>query len=119
MNDAGPPASPVHEPGAGLGPLQAILPRLIEALSDAVVVLDRRGRVVAANDRFKDAFGKAGDTVPGRPCPRSGECDGSPEGGACIACDLAESRAPRRLMQVLPDASGVQRRWEATLSHAR
>ena len=31
-------------------------------------------------------------------------------------CDLAEERTPRRLMQVLPDASGVQRRWEATLS---
>ncbi len=116
MNESGSPADAARNEGIGLGPLQAILPRLIEALSDAVVVLDRRGRVVAANRGFREAFGKAGDTAPGRPCPLAGACDGSPEGGACIACDMAEARAPRRLLHVLPDASGVQRRWEATLS---
>ena len=112
MSDPGAPSGPTPLHGTGLGPLQAILPRLIEALSDAVVVLDRRARVVAANTRFSEAFGAYGDTVPGRPCPRSGDCDGGP----CIACDMAEARAPRRIMQVLRDASGQQRRWEATLS---
>ena len=101
-----------------IGPLRAVLPRLIEALSDAVVVLDRKGLVVAANRRFADAFGAAGAAVTGRPCPRAGEClPGVTETEApCLACELASTRAPRRALQVVPDASGRQRRWEATLN---
>lgn len=104
--------------GAGLGPLQDVLPRLIEALSDAVVVLDHRGYVVAANRRFSDAFGGSGAAVPGRPCPRSGHCipGQSTADAPCVACEIALSKQPRRVLQVLPDASGQRRRWEATLN---
>ncbi|MEQ1833933.1 MAG: ATP-binding protein [Candidatus Eisenbacteria bacterium] len=105
--------------GAGLGPLNDVLPRLIEALSDAVVVLDRRGHVVAANQRFANAFGSAGPAVPGRPCPRVGSCmpgELSDPGTPCVACEIARSKEPRRVLQILPDTTGQRRRWEATLN---
>ncbi len=104
--------------GAGLGPLQDVLPRLIEALSDAVVVLDHRGYVVAANRRFSDAFGISGAAVPGRPCPRTGHCIPGQSAAdlPCVACEIALTKQPRRVLQILPDASGQRRRWEATLN---
>ena len=114
-----PPASAPIREGAGLGPLQDVLPRLIEALSDAVVVLDRRGYVVAANQRFSAAFGAAGAAVPGRPCPRVGNCmpgDARDADTPCVACEIAHSRQPRRVLQILPDSTGQRRRWEATLN---
>src|SRR6185503_10805312 len=37
--------------------IQDILPALIDALSDAVVVVDRDRQVVAANRRYRDQFG--------------------------------------------------------------
>ncbi len=117
-------SEPVSEPkppatGAGLGPLHDVLPRLIEALSDAVVVLDRRGYVVAANQRFANAFGAAGPAVPGRPCPRVGSCmpgEVVEASTPCVACEIARSKQPRRVLQILPDATGQRRRWEATLN---
>lgn len=125
MSDArGPSGGPVPigtpvTPGAGLGPLRDVLPRLIEALSDAVVVLDRRGFVVASNQRFNAAFGTAGAAIPGRPCPRVGQCmpgEHLSDDVPCVACEIARSKLPRRVLQILPDASGQRRRWEATLN---
>jgi PAS domain S-box-containing protein len=99
-------------------PLRAVLPRLIEAMSDAVLVLDRRGMVVAANHRFIHAFGAEGAAAVGRPCPRAGNCptEGSDPDPPCMGCEIATTRAPRRALQILPDASGQQRCWEATLN---
>lgn len=104
--------------GPGSAPQPGMLPRLIEALSDPVVVLDRRGRVVAANHRFSEVFGAAGITLPGRSCPRSGECTGGdlPAGEACVSCEVAAANSPMRMLQVVRDSTGRQRRWEATLS---
>lgn len=104
--------------GAELGSLRDALPRLIDALSDAVVILDRRGLVVAANRRFGQAFGAQGPALTGRPCPRAGDCMPSdrPNETPCMACGIAQTRVARRALQVVPDASGQQRRWEVTLN---
>lgn len=97
--------------------LRTVLPRLLDALTDAVVVVDRVGHVIAANARFQQAFGFDISVIEGRACPRAGECGAS--GGRaemCLACDIARTKEPRRALQVVPDASGQQRRWEAMLN---
>jgi len=102
-------------PAAALGEM---LPRLLDAISDAVVVVDRRGHIVSANKRFLDTFGLAGRPLESEPCPRAGKClDGSGSAGSrCMVCEIAETRLPRRAIEVIPDSSGQQRRWEATLN---
>jgi hypothetical protein len=97
--------------------LGVALPRLLDAISDAVVVVDRRGHIVATNKRFVETFGLAGRPLEG-PCPRAGQCleGGTSPATRCMVCDIAETREPRRALQVIPDASGQQRRWEATLN---
>ena len=94
------------------------LPKLLDAMSDAVVVVDRAGQIVATNRRFVETFGLAGHPLPGTPCPRAGNCLESGNGPEtpCMVCDIAASREPRRALQVIHDASGQQRRWEATLN---
>lgn len=103
----------------GGAPLREALPRLIDAMSDAVVIVDRTGHVVSANRRFVDAFGLEGRPMEGAACPRAGQCmsvgTGS-SGQPCLACDIAQRPEPRRALQVVPDGSGVQRRWEGTLN---
>ncbi len=94
------------------------LPRLLDAISDAVVVVDRRGAIVASNRRFDDAFGLAGRPLQSSACPRAGTClKGTGDAnGECIVCEIARTRQPRRALQVIPDSTGQQRRWEATLN---
>ena len=107
------PGQPV--PAVALGEM---LPRLLDAISDAVVVVDRRGHIVSANKRFLDTFGLAGRPLENGPCPRAGKClegGGSADGG-CMVCEIAEMRLPRRAIEIIPDSSGQQRRWEATLN---
>ncbi|MCC6649529.1 MAG: PAS domain-containing protein [Candidatus Eisenbacteria bacterium] len=116
-----PPASPA-KPGAGkfdVLVLGAAFPRLLDAISDAVVVVDALGNTVAANRRFLETFGFEGHALDGRPCPLSGSCitsSGPTPHTACIACEIATTKQPRRALQVVPDATGRQRRWEATLN---
>jgi len=64
-----------------------ILAQIVDSLVDAVLVLDREQRVVAANRRYVEAFGT----------------DPWPDSGA-------------KRLRVVPDASGAQRRWEGTSS---
>jgi PAS domain S-box-containing protein len=94
------------------------LPRLLDAMSDAVVVVDRRGNIVATNKRFVETFGLNGKPLESGPCPRAGNCleSANAPSSACMVCEIATSREPRRALQVIPDASGQQRRWEATLN---
>ncbi len=115
--DPGSPELPIlHSlPADLLGPA---LPRLLDAISDAVVVVDRRGHIVATNKRFVETFGLGGRPLEAGPCPRAGQCleDGNNLATRCVVCEIAQSRQPRRALQVIPDASGQQRRWEATLN---
>ena len=123
-----PPADSTSRPaesttlGAGAQPLdsaslRSVLPRLLDALTDAVVVVDRLGHVIAANARFHKAFGFDPGRIEGRACPRAGRCaTTAPKSETCLACDIARTKQPRRALQVVPDASGQQRRWEAMLN---
>ena len=105
------------EPGARLD-LGAALPRLLDAMSDAVVVVDRTGSIVASNRRFAETFGVNGRPIEAGPCPRAGHClsDNSTPATRCMVCEIAETRQSRRALEVIKDASGQQRRWEATLN---
>jgi PAS domain S-box-containing protein len=106
-----------REGGSPSDAFQSMLPRIIEAMSDAVVVLDRKGHVVASNQRFAEVFPE--DTsMPGRPCPHMGDCLPGEDlsKAVCIACQVASDRRPQRRIHVIADATGRQRRWEATLS---
>jgi two-component system, NtrC family, sensor kinase len=99
--------------------VRQILPYLVDALSDAVVVVDDRQRVVAANRRYVEEFGvKSGWTLHGLcrdtlMCPesRSGEVCGD-----CAASRVLTDAQPVRRIRSLPDAAGVLRRWEATFN---
>jgi two-component system, NtrC family, sensor kinase len=113
-----PPGEPSRRPVLDLAALGDTLPQLLDAISDAVVVVDRAGQVVAANRRFSETFGAAGQELAGLACPLSGKCNsaGPSPSTRCIACEISETLQPKRTLQVLPDASGQQRRWEATLN---
>jgi two-component system NtrC family sensor kinase len=98
--------------------VRQILPQLIDSLSDAVLVVGRDRRVVAANRRYVEVFGVAGAVV-GSLCHEALNCAEARRDGkdaACAACEVIERRQPRRLLRTLPDVSGSQRRWEATLN---
>src|SRR5262249_32496031 len=76
--------------------VRPILPQLIDSLTDAVVVVDRSRRVVAANRRYLEAFGGRTGTLVGEfcldvlgcPARDSDEagCAGSDTREACAAC---------------------------------
>lgn len=94
------------------------LPRLLDAMSDAVVIVDRNGHIVASNKRFAETFGLSGRPLDNGPCPRAGHCLDMNNASAapCMVCEIAETKQARRALEVIPDASGQQRRWEATLN---
>ncbi len=92
-----------------------ILPQLIDALSDAVVVVDRTQRVVAANRRYLEIFGNRDSSVVGTPCLDVLHCpEGDGQGGRCSACEAIELRRPVRRVRNMTDPGGAQHRWEAT-----
>jgi PAS domain S-box-containing protein len=99
--------------------VRQILPDLIDALSDAVVVVDREQRVVAANRRYVEEFGLRTDWALYGLCRDTLMCPERLSGalcGECPACDVLEHAQPVRRVRTLPDADGVQRRWEATFN---
>ncbi len=127
MNPSDPPAP--ARPGEPIGGealphstdiagIRDILPALIDALPDAVVVVDRARRVVATNRRYVEAFGARRADVVGGACSEALICPQAREGDAerCVACEVFESCTPRRRLYQVPDASGAMRRYEATFS---
>jgi len=94
-----------------------ILPLLIDAISDAVLVVDRSRRVVAANRSYVEAFGPKTDALVGGLCHDSLHCPDAALGpGGCAACDMERTLETRRTIRTLPDAHGQMRRWEATFN---
>ena len=92
-----------------------ILPQLIDALSDAVVVVDRTQKVVAANRRYLEIFGNQGEAAVGTHCLDVLRCpEGDAETGRCSACEAIELKRPVRRVRNMTDPGGAQRRWEAT-----
>jgi two-component system NtrC family sensor kinase len=99
--------------------VQAILPQLIDSLTDAVVVVDRQHRLVAANARYIEAFGILHGDPVGALCTDVLQCPEGLTGGTgsrCAACDTFERRQPERRIRNLPDRHGAQRRWEASFN---
>ena len=98
--------------------IRDILPALINALADAVVVVDRDRRVVATNRRYVEAFGARRADLVGTACTDALHCpqvrDSISE--RCVACDVLDSRAPQRRLCQVPDTTGAMRRYEATFS---
>jgi len=96
-----------------------ILPQLMDSLSDAVVVVDREQRLVAANAQYINCFGMRRSDLIGSRCTEAVHCPedrAGGDGGRCAACETFESRRPARRLRSLPDASGVLRRWEASFN---
>jgi PAS domain S-box-containing protein len=94
-----------------------ILPALMDALSDAVVVLDRDRRIVVANRRYVEAFGMKRADAPCAACPdRPATPRASADGGRCATCEALELGRYERRQRQIPDASGAVRRYEATFS---
>lgn len=99
--------------------LEAILPAFMDSLSDAIVVLDRERRVVAANRRYLEEFGVHREQVVGALCTEALRCSEFEAGASrerCVACRAFDEREPQRVIRTLSDANGVQRRWEASFS---
>ena len=124
------PASSRDEPGAVAEPgvlarldlrqLQGILPQLLDAMSDAVVVVDRDRRLVAANRRYVETFPVTRPDLVGAQCHEALGCreDQGVTGTPCGACEAIASRQPRRLMRTRPGADGRPRRWEVSFNPA-
>ncbi|HEU4724394.1 MAG TPA: ATP-binding protein [Candidatus Eisenbacteria bacterium] len=98
--------------------IQPILPQLIDSLDEAVLVVDQAQRVVAANRRYVDVFGLGGPVCDAERCPDRwlGGEPGREDAARCGACDVIETRKPTRRLRLVPDARGVSRRWEGTMS---
>ncbi len=99
--------------------LSEILPGLIDSLSDAVVVVDANRRVLAANRRYLEVFGRRRADVVGSACTEALHCPealGGPTPERCAACEALEQGRPQKRMRTLPDAVGIPRRWEATFN---
>jgi hypothetical protein len=99
--------------------IRLILPNLIDSLGDAVVVVDRQHRVVAANRCYLDSFGSGRDDVVGMLCSEVLNCPeagGAGEPFRCPVCETSDRKGPSRRIRTFPDATGKQRRWEATFN---
>jgi two-component system, sporulation sensor kinase E len=100
--------------------VQAILPGLLDSLTDAIVVLDSGRRVVAANRRYIELFGRRDFDVAGMLCDA---CLACPEADGhmvrCPACEAMDSGESRQVLRSVPDPDGTPRRWEATFSPVR
>ena len=124
MSTPQPPPSPIPPAPSAAGTpgerihienVREILPALIDSLADAIVVVDRQRRVVAANRRYVEAFGLKRVDVAGRACTEALHCPEmrGAESEWCVACQVLEHRVPVRRITQLPDPSGALRRWEA------
>jgi two-component system, NtrC family, sensor kinase len=104
-----------------LDQIQGVLPQLIDALNDPVLVVDRQRRVVGANRRYLEIFGAEAGLRAGVSCANATRCpEHAVDGGeTCAACAVIADGQPRRVLHLVPDASGAQRRWEGSLNPVR
>jgi two-component system, NtrC family, sensor kinase len=116
---AGAPSPEILE-RADLRQLREILPTLIDSISDAVVVVDRERRLVAANRRYLEAFGVRRPELVGIECHEALACreDARVTGSPCGACDAIQTRRPGRLLRTRTGADGQPRRWEVSFNPA-
>ena len=98
--------------------MQSILPQLMDSLSDAVVVVDRNQRLVAANAQYLQSFGMRRSDLIGSRCTDAVHCPEATaeDDGRCPACETFQTRQSARRLRSVPDAQGVLRRWEASFN---
>jgi hypothetical protein len=113
------PTEPSQALRVDIEQVRHILPQLIDALADALVVVDARLRVVAANRRYIEAVGLHRPDAVGMRCHEALECPEVDQLGGtngCAACEVLMLKESRRLLRALPDEAGVLHRWEVTLN---
>lgn len=94
-----------------------VLPQLIDALSDAILVVDADRRVIAANRRYIETFGSERADLVGSACTDVLHCpEAQDDPERCAACVAQQTGAPVHRIRSVPDANGVPRRWEATFN---
>jgi hypothetical protein len=99
------------------GQIRAILPGLIDSLTDAVLVVDDQQRVVAANRRYIEAFGARRARIHGSVCRDSLHCpDPGDAESSCAACEALSLREPVKVFRTLTNEPGESRRWEGTFT---
>lgn len=111
--------SPGHGRYFDLPQISNILPEFLDSLSDAVVMVDDRQRVVAANRRYRESFGALVDAPAGRDCEHALGCPELLAGGnsqSCATCVVLRSGEPQRRVRTITRADGSVHRWEGSFS---
>lgn len=119
MAPAQPAASPDPSTRIDIARIRDILPGLIDSLDDAVLVVDRDRRVVAANRRFVEVFGVTSAHPAGTVCEDALHCPDGTLAGRCSACTVIETGEPWRHLRDLVSPDGTRHRWEASFSPIR
>jgi PAS domain S-box-containing protein len=95
-----------------------LLPGIVDALTDAVVIVDSERRVAASNRRYAEIFGTRRVDLIGSACTderHRPEADtGSP--ARCAVCEVIARSAPARRLIAVHDDRGAVRRYETTFS---
>ncbi len=100
----------------------AILPDFMDSLTDAVALVDTRQRVVAANRRYREAFGTLISSPAGQSCEHSLGCPELLAGGTlqtCATCEVLRRGEPQRRVRTIMRSDGTTRRWEGSFSPIR
>jgi PAS domain S-box-containing protein len=96
------------------GAIGDVLPAVMDALADPMLVIDQGRHVVGVNRRYLEVFGRERVDLTGSLCTDALHHADARDGSTrrCVVCDVLERGvAQRRLLQV-DDASGVARRFE-------
>lgn len=102
---------------ARLDCIREMLPALLDAMADAVAVVDRERRMVAANRRFVEAFGGLRVDLLGSACTETAHqpsATGPHE--RCAICEVLERPETQRRVRQIPGPGGALHRYEATFS---
>jgi PAS domain S-box-containing protein len=87
---------------------------LLDALADAVLLLDRERRVVGVNRRYLETFGARRVDLLASACTEVMHQAQALNGQECCqACEVFEARASRRRLRWFRDSQGGVRRFEA------
>lgn len=101
--------------GSNADAVSDLLPSLFEALPDAILIVDRDRRILAANRRHVETFGSRRVDLLGTSCTAEAhELTAGFGPPRCMVCETLETRSLHRRTLPLADASGAMRRYEVT-----
>jgi len=104
--------------GDELSGLREYLPAVIEALADAVAVVDHDRRLVATNRRYRETFDDRRADLIGTACTETHHVGPAASGSQprCLVCEVLDTRSTRRRIVQIPDATGAVHRYETIFS---